>query len=175
MLQFTKILIFMLTFFWGGGHYYLNCLRVSWNLIFSKLIILLKRTVIIRDLETSCWPGTFSLRDSGILHNCLLGTWGGSVDLHHWKIYLRIFSKNELVSTLEAQAYQYFGTAEIPVPVLQHKLWSCPAWPTSAGIFFKGTGMRSLTACQAGTQQQTFTWAHQAGEEDTLSLYCLKT
>lgn len=44
-------------------------------------------------------------------------------------------------------------------------------WPLQ--VFFKGTGMRPLIACQACTQQQIFTWIHQAGEA-TPSLYCLK-
>lgn len=170
-------LLFLLNCF---GHNYLNYLRASWNVTFSKLIVLLKSTVITRDLKTSLLAWDVYPKRQRDINNCLLQTHRNmkrhkrrflpyseqtSFDLHHWKIYLRIFLQNELFpNSPGAGVPKDFGTDEMR--------GHCPSDPSSDSAqhdwllwdFFRATGTRILRACQGCTQQQIFTWVHQAGK-----------
>lgn len=94
------------------GQCCLNYLRARWNLIFAKLLLLLKSNFWrLQNSATSLGYLSKETVAYYIIASCRhIGTWGGmkgmflpctvwtSFELHHWKIYSSIFLQNQSVS-----------------------------------------------------------------------------
>lgn len=94
------------------GQCCLNYLSARWNLIFAKLLLLLKSNFWrLQNSATSLGYLSKETVAYYIIASCRhIGTWGGmkgmflpctvwtSFELHHWKIYSSIFLQNQSVS-----------------------------------------------------------------------------